>query len=36
MTTSTLDSHVINKITITPIETYFGAPGKGRIVGRNS
>ena len=36
MTTSTLDSHVINKITITPIETYFGAPGKGRIVGRNA
>ncbi len=31
-----LSQHIINKITITPVETYFGAPGKGRIVGRNS
>lgn len=31
-----LSQHVINKITVTPVETYFGAPGKGRIVGRNS
>jgi len=31
-----LSQHMINKITITPIEGYFGAPGKGRIVGRNS
>jgi L-alanine-DL-glutamate epimerase-like enolase superfamily enzyme len=31
-----LSQHIINKITITPIEGYFGAPGKGRIVGRNS
>jgi L-alanine-DL-glutamate epimerase-like enolase superfamily enzyme len=33
---SELSAHTINKITITPVETYFGAPGKGRIVGRNS
>lgn len=33
---SELSQHIINKITITPVETYFGAPGKGRIVGRNS
>jgi L-alanine-DL-glutamate epimerase-like enolase superfamily enzyme len=33
---SSLSQHVINKITITPIETYFGSPGKGRIVGRNA
>ncbi|MBN4064709.1 hypothetical protein JYU04_03130 [Dehalococcoides mccartyi] len=36
MADRTLDQHVINKITITPIETYFGSPGKGRIVGRNA
>jgi D-galactarolactone cycloisomerase len=33
---SDLNSHVIKEIRITPVETYFGAPGKGRIVGRNS
>ncbi|MDA1279603.1 MAG: hypothetical protein O3B95_06105 [Chloroflexi bacterium] len=31
-----LDKHIFNKIQITPVETYFGSPGKGRIVGRNS
>lgn len=31
-----LSQHIINKITITPVETYFGSPGNGRIVGRNS
>lgn len=36
MTNSSLDGHIINKITITPVETYFGSPDKGRIVGRNS
>ena len=36
MAASSLDGHVISKITITPIETYFGSPGKGRIVGRNA
>ena len=36
MSDRTLDSHVINKVTITPVETYFGSPGKGRIVGRNA
>ena len=36
MADKNLDQHVISKITITPVETYFGAPGKGRIVGRNS
>jgi len=36
MANSELSSHAINKITVTPVETYFGAPGKGRIVGRNS
>jgi D-galactarolactone cycloisomerase len=36
MADQSLDSHVINKITITPVETYFGSPGKGRIVGRNA
>ena len=36
MSDRTLDSHVINKVTITPVETYFGSPSKGRIVGRNA
>ena len=36
MSDRTLDSHVINKVTITPVETYFGSPGKGRIVGWNA
>ena len=36
MTSSSLDAHIINKITITPVEGYFGSPGKGRIVGRNA
>lgn len=31
-----LDQHIITEIRITPVETYFGSPGKGRIVGRNS
>ncbi len=31
-----LAQHTIKKITITPVETHFGAPGKTRIVGRNS
>ncbi len=30
------DQHKIQSVHIAPIETYFGAPGKGRIVGRNS
>lgn len=30
------EKHIIKDIRITPVETYFGAPGKGRIVGRNS
>lgn len=30
------DKHTITEILVTPVETYFGAPGKGRIVGRNS
>ena len=34
MSDRTLDSHVINKVTITPVETYFGS--QGRIVGRNA
>ena len=36
MANRSLESHVINNITVTPVETYFGAPGLGRIVGRNS
>ena len=36
MADKNLDQHVINKITITPVETYFGSPASGRIVGRNS
>jgi len=36
MATSSLDGHIINKITLTPVETYFGSPGQGRIVGRNA
>ena len=36
MSNRTLDNHVINKMTVTPVETYFGSPGKGRIVGRNA
>ena len=30
------EKHIIKDIRIAPIETYFGAPGIGRIVGRNS
>ena len=30
------DKHTITHIQIAPVETYFGAPGKSRIVGRNS
>lgn len=30
------DKHIINEILITPVETHFGAPGDGRIVGRNA
>ena len=30
------EKHIIKDIRITPVETYFGAPGIGRIVGRNS
>jgi L-alanine-DL-glutamate epimerase-like enolase superfamily enzyme len=30
------DTHTITEIRITPVETRFGAPGKTRIVGRNS
>ncbi len=30
------DKHKIEEILITPVETYFGAPGDGRVVGRNS
>jgi L-alanine-DL-glutamate epimerase-like enolase superfamily enzyme len=33
---SELSGHTINKISITPVETFFGSPGNGRIVGRNS
>ena len=36
MPNSSLSQHIINRITITPVEGYFGSPGKGRIVGRNS
>ncbi|MDP6667023.1 MAG: enolase C-terminal domain-like protein [Dehalococcoidia bacterium] len=31
-----LDRHTIREIRVTPVETYFGSPGNGRIVGRNS
>lgn len=31
-----LAQHTIKKITITPVETHFGTPGKTRIIGRNS
>jgi L-alanine-DL-glutamate epimerase-like enolase superfamily enzyme len=31
-----LSQHIIKEIRITPVETYFGSPGKGRIVGRNA
>ncbi len=30
------EKHTINEILITPVETHFGAPDEGRIVGRNS
>ncbi len=30
------EKHTITQITVTPVETYFGAPGEGRVVGRNS
>ena len=30
------EKHIIKNIRIVPVETYFGAPGIGRIVGRNS
>ena len=30
------EKHIIKDIRIVPVETYFGAPGIGRIVGRNS
>jgi L-rhamnonate dehydratase len=33
---SELSQHVIKEIRITPVENYFGSPGKGRIVGRNA
>ena len=28
--------HIIKEIRISPVETYFGAPGSGRIVGPNA
>ncbi|MCI0775989.1 MAG: hypothetical protein J4N97_09710 [Chloroflexi bacterium] len=31
-----LHRHIIKEISVTPVETYFGSPGSGRIVGRNS
>jgi len=31
-----LETHIIKEIRLTPVETYFGSPGKGRIVGRNA
>ncbi len=36
MADRSLDGHIIKSIRITPVETYFGSPGKGRIVGRNA
>lgn len=30
------EKHRITSIHVTPVETYFGAPGEGRIVGRNA
>ena len=36
MADKSLDGHVIKEIRITPVETYFGSPGAGRIVGRNA
>ncbi len=36
MENSSIDGHIINKITITPVENYFGSPGKGRLVGLNA
>jgi L-alanine-DL-glutamate epimerase-like enolase superfamily enzyme len=36
MPDKSLDTHIIKEIRITPVEGYFGSPGKGRIVGRNS
>ena len=30
------EKHTITEIAIAPVETYFGSPGDGRIVGRNS
>jgi len=36
MPDKSLDKHTIKEIRVTPVETYFGSPGSGRIVGRNS
>ncbi|MAZ14390.1 MAG: hypothetical protein CL754_04550 [Chloroflexi bacterium] len=36
MADKSLEGHVIKEIRVTPVETYFGSPGSGRIVGRNS
>ena len=36
MPDKSLDGHVIKEIRVTPVETYFGSPGAGRIVGRNA
>ena len=36
MPDKSLDKHTIKEIRVTPIETYFGSPGSGCIVGRNS
>ena len=36
MPEKSLANHIINDIRVTPVETYFGSPGDGRIVGRNS
>ena len=36
MADKNLEGHVIKEIQVTPVETYFGSPGSGRIVGRNS
>ena len=30
------EKHIITEISVVPVETYFGSPGEGRIVGRNS
>jgi L-alanine-DL-glutamate epimerase-like enolase superfamily enzyme len=36
MPAKSLGKHTIKEIRVTPVETYFGSPGNGRIVGRNS